>query len=318
MIDELNGPRPGEDTPIHQQAVAAAATAAAAEVAAAAAAAVAAEGNENLRTPTEVQEQTVAVATADPPPPANSTPRSEVRNPYAMTPPRPRQVHFTTRIEVFGPAPTRPPLVDPNDAMDEVEVLPTMILGDKGVLVKMLLDLVQKAIHLPSELFDKQVKLTEKSKRIKKATRKPQLDQTAERVASIVNAERPVAPATLRGLVHEETVSNTASLQREVQSLKAKMDSLLVGKEKGGNQKKKKKPSANKTHQNESSKQVSNQAKVKNRGVGSGKAGAKPATKHQVGDGAKGTTAGSKNKRPHPSKNKSSGKRAANNKKKHS
>ena len=115
--------------------------------------------------------------------------------------------------------------------------------------------------------------MTEKSKRIKKATRKSQLDQTAERVANIVNAERPVAPATLRGLVHEETVSNTAALQREVQSLKAKMDSLLVGKEKGGNQKKKKKPPATKSHHDGSSKRVSNQAQVKNRGV----AVAKPA-----------------------------------------
>ena len=108
----------------------------------------------------------------------------------------------------------------------------------------MLLDLSHKAIHAPMELFDKQVKLTEKSKRIKKAARKPQLDQSAERIASIVNAERPVAPATLRDLVPEEAIYNTASLQREVQSLKAQMENLLVGKASGGKQKKKKKPSA--------------------------------------------------------------------------
>ena len=61
VIDELNGPRPGEDTSIHQQAVAAAAATAAVATAAATTAAVAAptaaaEGNENLRTPTAVQE----------------------------------------------------------------------------------------------------------------------------------------------------------------------------------------------------------------------------------------------------------------------
>jgi len=98
----------------------------------------------------------------------------------------------------------------------------------------MLLDLSHKAIHAPMELFDKQVKLTEKSKRIKKAARKPQLDQSAERIASIVNAERPVAPATLRDLVPQEAIYNTASLQREVQSLKAQMENLLVGKASGG------------------------------------------------------------------------------------
>ena len=179
----------------------------------------------------------------------------------------------------MGTATAQAQTVNLNDAMDESEETQEVIVGGKGVLLQMLLDLVLKAIHLPSELFDKQVKLTEKSKRVKKAAWKPQLDQTAERIASIVNAERPVAPATFRALVHEETVSNTASLQREVQSLKAKMDSLLVGKERGGNQKKKKKPPATKSQHDGSTKRVSNQAQVKNRGVGSGKAGAKPVAK---------------------------------------
>ena len=180
----------------------------------------------------------------------------------------------------------------------------------------MLLDFSQKAIHAPMELFDKQVKLTEKSKRIKKAARKPQLDQTAERIASIVNAERPVAPTTLRGLVREEAVSNTASLQREVQSLKAQMENLLMGKASGGKQKKKKSPAIQYNHAGPA-KRGSNQAPAKNcRGVGNGKAGAKPAAKQRAGGASRGTTAVVQNKRPHPSRNKSSGKQPAYNKKK--
>ena len=94
------------------------------------------------------------------------------------------------------------------------------------------------------------VKLTEKSKRIKKAAKKAQPDQTAERIANIVNAERPVAPVTLRDLVCKEAVLNTASLQREVQSLKAKMEILLVGKAGGGSRaKNKKKPTATKKYE---------------------------------------------------------------------
>jgi len=169
--------------------------------------------------------------------------------------------------------------MDVGDEMQEV------IVGGKGVLLQMLLDLVQKAIHAPSELFDKQVKLTEKSKQITKAAKKPHLDQTAERVATIVNTERPVAPAMFPGLIREEAVSNTASLRGEVQSLKAKMESLLVGKTGGVNQpkskaKNKKKPPVTKTPPDGSTKHGSKQAPAKNcRGDGSGNAGARPAVK---------------------------------------
>jgi len=80
----------------------------------------------------------------------------------------------------------------------------------------MLYDLILKGLHSPMETFDAQGKLSEKSNRIKKAALKPQLDNSAERIAAAVNAKKNLVTATLQGLVHEEAVSNTASLQREV------------------------------------------------------------------------------------------------------
>ena len=55
-------------------------------------------------------------------------------------------------------------IIDEADAMDIGEVVQEVIVGGKGVLLQMLLNLIQKAIHAPCELFDKQVKLTEKVK----------------------------------------------------------------------------------------------------------------------------------------------------------
>ena len=188
----------------------------------------------------------------------------------------------------------------------------------------MLLDLVVKAVHEPMELFDAQVKLSEKSKRIKKATLRPQLDDTAERVANIVNAERPVAPATLRGLVREEAESNTSLLEREVQSLKAQMENLLVatvGKKRYNQATSQKKPPALRVNQatKPPAKNGKQQTSAKNsRGVGNGKACTRRPAKQQAEEGSRGTTAASRNKRPNPSKNKSNGKKPAANKKKRS
>ena len=139
---------------------------------------------------------------------------------------------------------------------------------------------------------------------------------------TIVNAERPVAPATLRGLVREEAVSNTASLQREVQSLKARMESLLVGKSGGGKSKakmNKKNPPATKPPPDGSIKRRLKQAPAKNcRGAGSGKAGARSAAKQPAGDGNRGSTAASSNKKANTPRTKSSGRKPASSKKKRS
>ena len=55
----------------------------------------------------------------------------------------------------MGAATAQAQTVTMNDVMDESEETQEVIVGGKGVLLQMLLDLALKAIHLPSELFDK-------------------------------------------------------------------------------------------------------------------------------------------------------------------
>ena len=85
------------------------------------------------------------------------------------------------------------------------------------------------------KLFDKQVQMAEEARLIKKATLKPQLSNSAERIAAIVNAERPTNPATLCDLVSEETVNNTTQLESEIQLLKSQIENIMSGKSKKKN-----------------------------------------------------------------------------------
>ena len=101
------------------------------------------------------------------------------------------------------------------------------VIGGRVCVIEALLEVVEKCIVKPMEVFERQICLAQESHRIKKATLKPQLHTTAARIAATVNAERPATPATLRGLVREETESNTSQLEREVQSLKAQMANLM-------------------------------------------------------------------------------------------
>ena len=106
------------------------------------------------------------------------------------------------------------------------------VIGGRDIIIGSVRELVVKGFFNSMEIFDKQVKLQEESKRVKKATLKPLLSDGAERIAVIVSAERPVAPATLRGLVREEASSNTSQMERKLQSLKTQMESLMLGKKK--------------------------------------------------------------------------------------
>jgi len=115
------------------------------------------------------------------------------------------------------------------EMMDNITITPAVI-GGRGVVIKAILDLVVNAIVNPMEAFDKQVRTQEEAKRVKKATLKPQLSSSAERIAAILNGERPATPATLRGLVREEATNTTSKMERELQTLRAQMETLLSGK----------------------------------------------------------------------------------------
>ena len=354
VIDAVNGPRPGEEPP---EAAAATATAAASNEAPLASnqtetqlvLRMAAPGFQAEPTPSPVNEETVVAAGAPAPAPpplpplppspphdptslavaaavatgtsatVSSTPQSAVRNPYlrdqrAFTPPAPRftlPVHHDNRnahVDVNG-ADTAP---DGNeDEVMEDDAPEVVVIGGRDVIIRAVRDLAVKGFFNSTEIFDKQVRLQEESKRVKKATLKPQLSSAAERIAAIVNAERPVAPATLRGLVREEATSNTSQMERELQSLKAQMELLMSGK---------KKPSPTQ-HQKKGNHANSNTSAKNGKGGGKGKAATKKnkPPNHLKAAGSKpATTAVNKNKRPNPSKNKSSGKKPAGGKKKRS
>jgi len=186
------------------------------------------------------------------------------------------------------------------------------VIGGRDIIIGSVRELVVKGFFNSMEIFDKQVKLQEESKRVKKATLKPLLSNAAERIAVIVNAERPVAPATLRGLVREEASSNTSQMERKLQSLKTQMESLMSGK---------KKPPPTTKHQKKGSHTSSNASAKNGKGAGKnkGKAATKKPSSHPKAAGSKpATIAANKNKRPNPSKSKSNGKKPTGKKKKHS
>ena len=161
------------------------------------------------------------------------------------------------------------------------------VIGGRDIIIGSVRELVVKGFFNSMEIFDKQVKLQEESKRVKKATLKPLLSNAAERIAVIVNAERPVAPATLRGLVREEAC-NTSQMEHELQPLKAQMKLLMLGK---------KKPPPTTQHQKKSN-HTSSSASAKNgKGDGKGKAATKktkPSSHPKATRGKPATTAANK------------------------
>ena len=166
------------------------------------------------------------------------------------------------------------------------------------------------------EAFDKQVRTQEEAKRVKKATLKPQLSSSAERIAAIVNGERPATPATLRGLVREEATNTTSKMGRELQTLRAQMETLLSGK----NKTKKKQPPSS-VQQKKKGNNSNTSAKNGKGDSKNGKAAAKKTKSshpRKAGGRKPASTAVNTNKRPNPSKSKSNGKKPVGNKKKRS
>ena len=351
VIDAVNGPRPGEEPPAPPAAAAAAsspATAATtqntapaapnlvenqltiqsdaheyqaqsspATIVAAAAAETASQDATSLAIVAAIATNLATAASS------LSTPQSAVRNPYlreqTFIPPVPR---FTLPVLNQPDVPNAPSTGGvrfedgTGDEVMEDDTTAPVVIGGRGVIIKALRDLVVKGIFNPIEAFDKQVKMQEEAKRVKKATLRPQLSCSADRIAAIVNAERPATPATLRGLVREEATNNTSRMESEIQSLKAQMEALLSGK------KKKKPPPSTAQHQKKGNHTSSNASAKNGKGVGkNGKAATKKkksANPPKAKGGKPASTAANKNKRPNPSRSKSNGKKPAGNKKKRS
>jgi hypothetical protein len=82
------------------------------------------------------------------------------------------------------------------------------------------------------------VSLVEQERRIARATVKPCLASTADRIAVVVEARCPASCPTRKGLIQEDVAASTEELKRQIQSLEGK---LVQAKNVKGNGKKTKK-----------------------------------------------------------------------------
>ena len=118
--------------------------------------------------------------------------------------------------------------------MDDATVnFDDIIIGGKAVIMEKLANFTRQAIHEPILVFLDRVKAHQDSKRIKIAMKTPAANATAARIAAVVNAGRPAAPPTLCGLITDKVDDATTELQKEVQSLKAKMATMAPSKRGG-------------------------------------------------------------------------------------
>jgi hypothetical protein len=99
------------------------------------------------------------------------------------------------------------------------------LTAGRGAVTHDLYGLLKHGVLEPRDAFLLAVQTSEQTKRIKKASKPVHLDETAARIAAVVEAERPVNHSTLVGVIrHEQSKdSRVDDLQREIQSLKAKL-----------------------------------------------------------------------------------------------
>ena len=102
------------------------------------------------------------------------------------------------------------------------EFTPPRISG-QATIIDMLKKLLDDGIVAPLQVFRARIIDNERDRRIAKATVEPQLEHAAERIAAVVNAERPANRPTLKGLIHDDVDKTTEDLRRRIQSLEAKL-----------------------------------------------------------------------------------------------
>jgi hypothetical protein len=86
-------------------------------------------------------------------------------------------------------------------------------------LLTMLQDFVKNAIHAPLQMFQSTYTQTITSRRIQLATTPSILRTTAQRIAAAIQKEPPVSQPTLKGLITECTIKQTADLRLQVKAL---------------------------------------------------------------------------------------------------
>ena len=96
------------------------------------------------------------------------------------------------------------------------------IIGGRSTIRQLLLFLIQQAIANPITEFHRVHKTNDESRRIATAITPQQLSDAAQRIAAVVQAERPAARPVLCGLIREQADKSIEDMRKRLQSLEAK------------------------------------------------------------------------------------------------
>ena len=97
------------------------------------------------------------------------------------------------------------------------------IVGRRSMIRTLLLFLIQKAIANPITEFHRIHKVNDESKRIAVSIIPRQLSDAAQRIAAVVQAERPADRPVLCGLIREQADKSIEEMRKRLQSLEAKV-----------------------------------------------------------------------------------------------
>ena len=106
---------------------------------------------------------------------------------------------------------------------DENTAAATNIVGGRSTIRVLLLFLIQQAIANPITEFHRVHKVNDESKKIAVAIIPRQLSDTAQRIAAVVQAERPADRPVLCGLIREQADKSIEEMRKRLQLLEAKV-----------------------------------------------------------------------------------------------
>ena len=112
---------------------------------------------------------------------------------------------------------------DGNEEMegaDDVAASPTMP-GGRNTVLYLLKDIIEGGVFGPFEVYVRTVRRQQDGKKIRRAMEPKALADAAEKIASVVAADRPATCPVLRGIVRKEQQADTAVLLRRLQSAEA-------------------------------------------------------------------------------------------------
>jgi hypothetical protein len=97
-----------------------------------------------------------------------------------------------------------------------------MTTGRQAIVISAFKMLLDQGIVEPIRLFCMQLISNKETRRIRKTTAQPTLEDAAACIAAVVEAEHPANRPTLKGLIHKDVDKTTKELCRHIQSLEAK------------------------------------------------------------------------------------------------